>query len=912
MTRALATALAPALALAVALAPAAASARTLRALVFDDADGDGAPSAGEAGVPGVVVAYGIARFAVTDAAGECTLEVPEDAGELAWARVPDGFAPGPVWSRVDRLDTIALALRRAPPALGPVTFVVTADTHINARQPFAADLGAAVAAAVALDPPPAFFTILGDITQGNKDDQFDLVDAGLASLGDVPYVPVPGNHDWYDGGETWFRRYGPDNYSFDVGGVHFVVWNLMMAREDIERFLGEELARVSPALAIVALTHAPPAPDVLDTLRRLGVDYVLTGHTHTNRAVDHGGLVELTTEPFLMGGLDLTPAGYRVVTIDRGRLAASHRTVVDRGFLAAIAPAPGACVPPAGGPLIVAAELDAGPLTVEARVGCATPIALRYAGGWSWRAELPPLPPGVHALAITARTPSGARRTRALDLAVCEPGSPPPPPPTRRGRSSAAAPRTPARPRACSRRRSWRAGPRRSAATHCTAPAIAGGAVFATATDLGGGAAGGGVALDLASGAVRWRVATPRPVRGGPAVVGLARGQADGQADDQADDHQMTVAIAQLDGTVRALDARTGAERWTSELGAGLAPEAASVFAPPAADGGDVLVGNQRHLAALDGATGAAAWSVDPVPGGAYSQSLAAVAIGDGVVVGVFHRELGGVIAWDRATGAERWRLDDRLAVAINASPVIDAERGQVIIVNGRTEVAALDLATGAPRWQVRLDPQGFDWGNATVGAPALAHGVVVVPTLYRDLVALDAASGLELWRFAARPGPLRTTHYRGAGEAGFEASPVITGDVVWAADTSGRLAALELRTGAPLWQTDLGAPVLAGLAVAGDWLVVASYDGTVRALSTRAGGEPAPPRAPAGAPAGACAVAEPAGCGCAARGAAGGHAVWLLALAALRARRAITARAARATRRAWCRSSGGTRDRSS
>jgi hypothetical protein len=61
----------------------------------------------------------------------------------------------------------------------------------------------AAAEATALDPPPAFFTILGDITQGNQPAEFALVDRALAGLG-VPYVPVPGNHDYlvaasYDG-----------------------------------------------------------------------------------------------------------------------------------------------------------------------------------------------------------------------------------------------------------------------------------------------------------------------------------------------------------------------------------------------------------------------------------------------------------------------------------------------------------------------------------------------------------------------------------------------------------------------------------------------------------------------------------------------------------------------------------------
>ena len=159
--------------------------------------------------------------------------------------------------------------------------------------------------------------------------------------------------------------------------------------------------------------------------------------------------------------------------------------------------------------------------------------------------------------------------------------------------------------------------------------------------------------------------------------------------------------------------------------------------------------------------------------------------------------------------------------------------------------VAAL-VVVGLIGWAVTAT----DWGNATVGTPAVADGVLVVPTLYRDLVALDAATGAILWRAGGTPSPLRTTHYRGKGQAGFEASPVITGDLVWAADTAGELVARDLHTGDDRGRIALGHPVLAGLAVSGDWLVATTYDGMVHALAT------SPPRA--GPPIGGCVELAP------------------------------------------------------
>nr|MBA3457136.1 PQQ-binding-like beta-propeller repeat protein [Deltaproteobacteria bacterium] len=343
------------------------------------------------------------------------------------------------------------------------------------------------------------------------------------------------------------------------------------------------------------------------------------------------------------------------------------------------------------------------------------------------------------------------------------------------------------------------------------APVIANGMVFVTATDLGSGRGGGVVAFDLATGGLRWRTATPLPVRGGPAIAGT------------------TVVASQIDGTVLGLDIGSGAIRWRHELGIGVEPRGAAVFSSPVADGGDVIIGNQRRLASIDAATGGLLWLQDPVRRSEDFISLASLAVDDGVAVGVFNREIGGVFGWERLTGRLLWHAADSLSLSINSSPVV--ANGLVYFVNGATEVHARELHTGVLRWRTKLDPSGFDWAIATVGTPAIARGILVVPTLWNDLVAIDATSGLVRWRFTGQPGPLRTTHYRGRGEAGFAASPVITGDIVWAVDTSGRLTALSLESGNPVWGAELHGPVLAGLATSGDWLIIAAFDGTVRAL---------------------------------------------------------------------------------
>lgn len=799
--------------LGLALASPAAAA-TIHGLVYDDANGDGVPSAGERGVGNAVVAFGTQGFVTTDASGQFDLSVDDDARGIVWARVPEGFVPGPAWARWTGSGEVDIALHRLEsPVTGALTFVVASDTHIGIPEPGldAPDLARAARLATSLDPPPAFFTILGDVTQGSRPEQYDVVDRGLAGL-DVPYIPVPGNHDWYDDGAAWFAHYGPDNYSFDLGGVHFVVWNMALPPDELRAYLGAELRRVPSTMPIVALTHDPPHDEQIDVLRGLGVEYVLTGHTHTNRAVDHGGFIELNTEPLLMGGLDFTPAGYRVVTIDHGRLTSYHRTVVDQPILALAAPTTDRCMAPSPTELLVASELAAGATIVSARVDCASRFELRHAGGWLWRADLPALPAGDHVIELEARGAHGARAVQTATLHVCAAPTPPPP---RAGPDWPQVGGSAAHAGSVARRIEPPVAARWTTALGghvlTSAPIIAGGAVYAATTDLADGDTGGITAVELATGAIRWRVRTKKPIRGGLAfVAGL-------------------VVTTQIDGEVLALDAVSGAVRWRRAMSRGFAPQAGAVFSPPAVSGDAVFVGHQRAIAALSARDGAVRWHDDPVPDGRNSQSAAAIAIGHGLAIGTFHRELGGVIAWDAKTGERRWSHSDLTTVAINAAPVIGDNA--VYIVSGATEVTALDF-DGKPRWLVKLDEQGFDWGYASIGTPVLAAGTLIVPTMYGDLVALDAATGKERWRHRATVGPLRTTHYRGSGQASFAASPIVTGNLVWVADAAGTLSALDLETGTSRGEIALGTPILASLAASGDWLVVAGFDGTLRGLA--------------------------------------------------------------------------------
>ncbi len=89
----------------------------------------------------------------------------------------------------------------------------------------------AVAETSLLDPKPDFIFYGGDIAQLGKPEE---IDHGLDILSRLngPIHYVMGEHDYYlDLGNHWRKRLGPDYYSFDHKGVHFVVLNSILTHE---------------------------------------------------------------------------------------------------------------------------------------------------------------------------------------------------------------------------------------------------------------------------------------------------------------------------------------------------------------------------------------------------------------------------------------------------------------------------------------------------------------------------------------------------------------------------------------------------------------------------------------------------------------------------------------------------------
>lgn len=215
-------------------------------IVFDDLDRDGVHDPGEPGVPEVSVSNGL-DVVRTDAAGRYEVALPEEsilfvskpAGymvpvdednlpQFSYRHFPDG---SPIETRYPGIaptgplpDAIDFPLHRIdePEAFDAVVFADPQTRNAGELEAFRTDV---VEDLIGVDA--AFGLTVGDIVN----DPLDLFEPHNDIVGEIgiPWWNLPGNHDMnYDvpddtyATQTYERVYGPTDYSFDVGRVHFV------------------------------------------------------------------------------------------------------------------------------------------------------------------------------------------------------------------------------------------------------------------------------------------------------------------------------------------------------------------------------------------------------------------------------------------------------------------------------------------------------------------------------------------------------------------------------------------------------------------------------------------------------------------------------------------------------------------
>ena len=221
-------------------------------------------------------------------------------------------------------------------------------------------------------------------------------------------------------------------------------------------------------------------------------------------------------------------------------------------------------------------------------------------------------------------------------------------------------------------------------------------------------------------------------------------------------------------GTVRAFDARTGAQAWASQTPADKGSAAEMYGGGIAYDGGRIFATNGvGYVAALDERTGGIVWKVRP----------------------------GGPLRGAPSVG-----------------------NSAVYVISQDNQIYALAEDTGATQWSAAasLEIAGV-FGSAS---PAVGQGTVVAGFSSGELNAYRYENARQVWSDTLQRTSIRTSV---SSLSDVDADPVIDNGQVFAVGQGGRMVALDLLTGQRLWELNVAGIDTPWLA--GDWLFVITDD---------------------------------------------------------------------------------------
>ena len=265
---------------------------------------------------------------------------------------------------------------------------------------------------------------------------------------------------------------------------------------------------------------------------------------------------------------------------------------------------------------------------------------------------------------------------------------------------------------------------------------------------------------------------------------------------------------------------------WDADIGTGTGGDI-RLLAQPVAGGGAVFtLDSKGRVSALDALSGKLLWRYGLRPRG----SLVSVGFGGGLAYdnGRIYATtgFGQIIAMQASDGAEIWRKT--LDTPIRTAPTIG--NGRIFVITNDNQLYALTEETGEIEWSyVGIVESAGLLGGAS---PALFGETLIAPFSSGELVSLRAASGLVGWvdslTRTGRPTPMAVLNDLKSGA-------VIDRGRVYSISHSGRMAAVDLRSGQRLWERDIAATQQPW--IAGDFIFVVSQESELVCLHRKDGG---------------------------------------------------------------------------
>ena len=240
----------------------------------------------------------------------------------------------------------------------------------------------------------------------------------------------------------------------------------------------------------------------------------------------------------------------------------------------------------------------------------------------------------------------------------------------------------------------------------------------------------------------------------------------------------MLIAV-DTSGVVHAMDAQSGAKRWTHEM----------------------EVANDLQGSAFGG-------------GASYASGVVYATNG-----------VGDVVALNAETGAQLWKV--KPAGPLRGAPTIAFN--SAFVMTQDNQIIALNIADGRVLWQE--SGSSTQAGVFGVAAPAAGQGSVIAGYSSGELVAHRYENGRVLWSDALA----RTSISTEVGAiTDIDADPIIDNGRVYALGQGGRMAAYELVTGQRIWEIRVAG--ISTPAIAGEWIFALTDDARMLAIARASG----------------------------------------------------------------------------
>ena len=270
-------------------------------------------------------------------------------------------------------------------------------------------------------------------------------------------------------------------------------------------------------------------------------------------------------------------------------------------------------------------------------------------------------------------------------------------------------------------------------------------------------------------------------------------------------------------------------ELWNISFGEGTSKRNVLITTPVADADSVYTVDSEGVVRAFNLGNGEENWEKKLKPANkrakANSISGAGIALNDGklfVTTGFGH-----VFALDKNDGSVLWNVD--LKAPIRIAPTVDD--GLVIVQTLDNGIFALNVNNGKELWKDKLEEETTTMIGGASPAYSATDDFVLATFSNGQIQAYKASTGTLLWSEWVVPSSSTESI---ADITSIKANPIIDDDKVYVVGYNGPLVAIDIRTGAKIWQRELAATSQPWLA--GNFLFALTNDGDLVAINKQDG----------------------------------------------------------------------------